>query len=212
MRFDAARNKIYWSNEGRRGLFSFRPPTVTEMNPDGSHSRVLPSLPIIFPRVGIWEYFPGNTGIHNNLAFESLAISTDGTTLYTATENGLIQDSPPANAFTGSRARILAFDIASGRSERNIYTRSSPLPKPQPCLTVCNQWLDRFYRRWRQAVHHDRALFHTRCGHPRQGNRLYSASILCGRTRRHECCRLGVHRQQRALSPFEKSCSWICRN
>ena len=39
MRFDAARNKIYWTNEGRRGLFSSDNPAVSEMNPDGSHSR-----------------------------------------------------------------------------------------------------------------------------------------------------------------------------
>ena len=38
----------------------------------------------------------------------------DRRTLYTATENGLIQDTPPANIVTGSRVRILSFDIDSG--------------------------------------------------------------------------------------------------
>jgi hypothetical protein len=122
LRFDAARDKIYWTSEGQRGLFSFVNPAVSEMNPDGSHSRSFPVPSYYFPRGSELGIFPGNTGIYNNLAFESLAISADGKTLYAATENGLIQDSPPANAFTGSRARILAFDIASGRAgEEYIY-------------------------------------------------------------------------------------------
>ncbi|HEX8874146.1 MAG TPA: esterase-like activity of phytase family protein [Nitrosospira sp.] len=115
LRFDAARNKIYWSNEGHRGLLGFRNPTVYEMNPNGSHSRDFKVPSYYFPQGIRMEIFPGNKGIYNNLAFESLAISADGATLYTATENGLIQDSPPANAYTGSRARVLAFDIASGK-------------------------------------------------------------------------------------------------
>ncbi|SCY11473.1 Uncharacterized conserved protein [Nitrosospira sp. Nl5] len=122
MRFDAKRNKIYWSNEGHRGIFGFHSPTVREMNPDGSYSRDF-AVPIRYnPRGSNIGLFPGDKGIYNNLAFESLAISVDGTTLYTATENGLIQDSPPSNIFTGSRARILSFDIATGEaSAEYIY-------------------------------------------------------------------------------------------
>lgn len=127
LRFDAAHNKIYWSNEGQRGLFSFQTPTVREMNLDGSYSRDFAVPSYYFPRGSEMGIFPGNKGIYNNLAFESLAISTDGATLYTATENGLIQDSPPANAYTGSRARILAFDIASGRPDAEYIYEVEPV-------------------------------------------------------------------------------------
>ena len=116
MRFDAIRNKIYWSNEGQRTIFGFQNPTVHEMNPDGSHSRDFVVPVHYYPSGSNMGIFPGDKGIYDNLAFESLAISVDGNTLYTATENGLIQDAPPTNIFTGSRARILSFDIASGTS------------------------------------------------------------------------------------------------
>ncbi len=134
LRFDPTRNKIYWVSEGRRGLFSFDNPTVSEMNMDGSHSREFAVPPYYFPRGSEMGIFPGNTGIYNNLAFESLTISADGRTLYAATENGLIQDSPPANAFTGSRARILAFDIASGKSVAEYIYEVEPVAKAPALL------------------------------------------------------------------------------
>jgi hypothetical protein len=114
-RFDGRRNKVYWSEEGRREIAGFRSPAVREMNVDGSHSRDF-VVPVYYSPSGsrLWT-FTGSKGVYDNLGFESLTISTDGTTLYTATENGLVQDSPPANAYRGSRARILAFDIATGK-------------------------------------------------------------------------------------------------
>ncbi|HET7060710.1 MAG TPA: esterase-like activity of phytase family protein [Nitrosospira sp.] len=134
LRFDTARNKIYWSSEGRRGLFSSDNPTVSEMNPDGSYSRSFTVPSYYFPRGSELGILPGNTGIYNNLGFESLAISPDGETLYTATENGLIQDSPPATAFSGSRARILAFDISSGRSSEEYIYEVEPVIETPPLL------------------------------------------------------------------------------
>jgi hypothetical protein len=134
LRVDTARDKIYWSSEGRRGLFSSDNPTVSEMNPDGSYSRNFSVPSYYFPSGSELGIFPGNTGIYNNLGFESLAISTDGATLYAATENGLIQDSPPATAFNGSRARILAFDISSGRSSEEYIYEVEPVTEAPPLL------------------------------------------------------------------------------
>lgn len=114
MRFDRARNKIYWSDEGQRGIVRIRNPAVREMNPDGSHSRDFSVPYYYYPRGSRLGIFPGDRGVYSNLAFESLALSVDGNILYTATENGLIQDAPPANIVTGSRSRILSFDIDSG--------------------------------------------------------------------------------------------------
>lgn len=114
LRYDAARNTLYWSNEGQRSAAGFQNPTVRQMNPDGSHVRDFAVPAYYHPTGSNGGLAAGDSGIYNNLAFESLAISTDGRTLYTATENGLAQDSLPATVANGSRARILGFDIASG--------------------------------------------------------------------------------------------------
>lgn len=114
LRFDLSRNKIYWSNEGRRSGAGYRNPTVREMNIDGSHVRAFAVPDYYHPSGSRHGLRSGDKGIYDNLAFESLAISKDGNTLYTATENGLTQDSPPAAVGNGSRARILSFNIATG--------------------------------------------------------------------------------------------------
>jgi hypothetical protein len=134
MRLDLANNKIYWSNEGYRGLLGFRPPTVSEINLDGSHSRDFAIPSYYSPGGSPIAILPGSKGVYDNLAFESLAISLDGTTLYTATENGLVQDSPPANAYTGSRARVLAFDIATGKPCGEYIYEVEPVAIAPPLL------------------------------------------------------------------------------
>lgn len=116
LRYDGARDKFYWSNEGQRSGAGFQNPTVREMNTDGTHVRDF-AVPGRYNPVGSNSGLTvGDKGIYNNLAFENLTISTDGNTLYTATENGLSQDSQPATVSNGSRSRILSFDIASGQS------------------------------------------------------------------------------------------------
>lgn len=114
LRLDAARGKLYWSNEGQRSSGGFQNPTVREMNLDGSHVRDF-AVPSYFNPVGSNNGLAaGDVGIYNNLAFESMTVSTDGNTLYTATENGLSQDSLPSTIANGSRARILSFGVATG--------------------------------------------------------------------------------------------------
>ncbi|MBU4500570.1 MAG: esterase-like activity of phytase family protein [Gammaproteobacteria bacterium] len=113
MRYHGASGKFYWSNEGQRSAAGFQNPTVREMNPDGSHVRDFGVPPYFNPVGSNSGLTAGDAGIYNNLAFESMTLSTDGTTLYTATENGLSQDSLPATIANGSRARILSFDLAT---------------------------------------------------------------------------------------------------
>lgn len=114
VRLNAATGTLYWSNEGQRAGAGFQNPTVREMNLDGSHVREF-TVPNRYQPTGSTSgLVAGDRGIYNNLAFESLTISTNGTTLYTATENGLTQDSLPATVINGSRARILSFNIATG--------------------------------------------------------------------------------------------------
>jgi hypothetical protein len=114
LRYRSANGKLYWSNEGQRSSGGFQNPSVREMNLDGSHVRDF-AVPAYYNPVGSNNGLAaGDAGIYNNLAFESMTISTDGTKLYTATENGLSQDSLPSTIFNGSRARILSFDLATG--------------------------------------------------------------------------------------------------
>ncbi|MBA4141816.1 MAG: esterase-like activity of phytase family protein [Nitrosospira sp.] len=127
MRIDVARNKIYWCEEGQRSISRARNPAVREMNLDGSHNRDFAVPYYYYPRGSSFGLFPGDRGIYNNLAFESLAISVDGSTLYAATENGLIQDTPPASILAGSRARILSFDIESGKPAAEYIYDTDPV-------------------------------------------------------------------------------------
>jgi hypothetical protein len=100
---------------------------VREMNIDGSHSREFGTPTRYHPRGSNIGIFPGDWGIYNNLGFESLAISVDGAILYAGTENGLVQDSPPATILTGSRSRILSFDIESGKSGAEYIYQIEPV-------------------------------------------------------------------------------------
>lgn len=69
------------------------------------------------------KFLPGTAGrgIRDNLAFESLAFSTDGKSLYTATEGALMQDGPAASFGVGTTSRVLQFDLASGTTKEFAY-------------------------------------------------------------------------------------------
>jgi hypothetical protein len=125
MRFNPLTSSLYWANEGQRAAGANQNPTVREMTIGGAPVRDF-SVPT--------RYNPGagasDPGIRNNLAFESLAISTNGQILYTATENALVQDGPASSTTTGSPARILSFDIASGASGAEYVYQVSPVVLP----------------------------------------------------------------------------------
>lgn len=55
-----------------------------------------------------------NIGVRNNLATESLTLTPDGKTLFTATENALIQDGPAATVKEGSPSRIIRYNLETG--------------------------------------------------------------------------------------------------
>ena len=129
MRLDAKTGTLYWSNEGQRSGGGLQDPTVREMKLDGSHVRDF-AVPTHY---GTATGLPGTQGIRNNLAFESVAISSDGKTLWTATENALIQDGPVATTTNGSAVRMLSFDIASGAAGKQFIVNTdavaiAPLP------------------------------------------------------------------------------------
>jgi hypothetical protein len=126
MRLDAKAGTLYWSNEGQRSGGGLQDPTVRAMKLDGSYLRDF-AVPAIY---GTATGLPGTQGIRNNLAFESLTVSTDGRTLWTATENALIQDGPPATPLNGSALRMLSFDIASGAAGRQFIVNTDPVAIP----------------------------------------------------------------------------------
>lgn len=135
LRFNPATGTIYWTNEGQRTAAGFQNPTLREMNANGSHVRDF-AVPTKYQPAGsaaATVAAPGDRGIYNNLAFESLALSTDGKTLYAATENALTQDGPTATLANGSRSRILSFDIATGAAGAEyVYEVGPVIDTPQP--------------------------------------------------------------------------------
>lgn len=133
LRFNPSNGNLFWSNEGQRGgagVPALQTPTVREMTRNGSDVRNL-AVPSGFAPTGSTAGNQlGDSGVRNNLAFESLAVSTDGRTLYAATENALVQDGSAAGLATGSKSRILAFDIASGAAGAQYVYNVDPVILP----------------------------------------------------------------------------------
>ncbi len=123
IRFDRSTGRLFWTSEGERvdgPTPDLQNPFVREMNTDGSFVREL-STP------GYYNPTTGATGIFPNLAFESLTLSVDGGTVYTATENALLQDGPPATYLDASPARVLSFDKATGASSAEFVYPVDPI-------------------------------------------------------------------------------------
>ncbi len=133
IRYNPATQSVYWSNEGQRTGAGFQVPTVREMTVGGAHLRDF-NVPARYNPSGTNAGLSaGDRGIYNNLAFETMALSSDGKTLYTATENALSQDSLPATVANGSSARILSFDVATGLSKAEYqYNVAAVVLAPNP--------------------------------------------------------------------------------
>ncbi|MBC1221812.1 phytase [Nostoc sp. UCD121] len=73
------------------------------------------------------------SGVYNNLAFESLTITPDEKTLFTATENALSQDGLKASLTSGSRSRILQYNLVTGQPEKEyLYIIDAIAQAPNP--------------------------------------------------------------------------------
>jgi hypothetical protein len=66
-------------------------------------------------------------GTRNNLGFESLTISPDNKSLFTASENALIQDGAAAKPGTGTRCRILQYNLETNRPEKEYLYQTEPV-------------------------------------------------------------------------------------
>ncbi|MFN7940315.1 MAG: esterase-like activity of phytase family protein [Thermoanaerobaculia bacterium] len=100
-----AGRRLFFSSEGEAKVGN--PPRVFEIDARG---RVLGELTIpsrFRPAAG--------RGVRDNQAFEALAATPDGATLFVGTEGPLTQDGPAVDAGRGARVRILRYDLAAGR-------------------------------------------------------------------------------------------------
>jgi myo-inositol-hexaphosphate 3-phosphohydrolase/phosphodiesterase/alkaline phosphatase D-like protein len=81
-------------------------------------------------------------GVRNNLAFESLTIAPNQKTLFTATENALFQDGVVANVTTGSRSRIVQYNLVSGQPEKEYLYITEPVAvAPNPATEFATNGL-----------------------------------------------------------------------
>lgn len=130
LRLDAKRNLIYWGNEGQRVAGAMQNPTLRRMHPDGRPAGEFPVPSYYFPVGSAGGLAAGDMGVYNNLAFESVAITPDNKTVWTMVENGLAQDSPPTAVGRGSRARMLSFDLDTGKAGAEYVYDIGPVPFP----------------------------------------------------------------------------------
>ena len=102
----------------------------------GSQLRQLPVPSKFVPVIGPAD--APTAGIRNNLAFENLTITPDGKFLFTATENALVQDGPLATINTGSRSRILKYNLTTGQPEQEFLYITDPVAVPSVPETAFN--------------------------------------------------------------------------
>ena len=65
-------------------------------------------------------------GVRQNLAFEAAAVAPNGRHLFVGMEGALAQDGPAATLTDGSASRILRYNLASGRLERQYVYVDRP--------------------------------------------------------------------------------------
>jgi hypothetical protein len=71
-----------------------------------------------------------SSGIRQNLAFESAGVPPNGRFLFTGTENALFQDGPAATVAGGSPARIMRYQLQTGRLDRQWVYETEPVAQP----------------------------------------------------------------------------------
>ncbi|MCC5639339.1 phytase [Nostoc sp. CHAB 5844] len=131
---------VFISSEGEvnPGAGRVTNPFVREFSlSTGEEVRSLPIptkfLPVVQDTNGDGTINAGDTqtsGVRNNLALESLTITPDQTTLFTATENALFQDGAVSSVSAGTRSRILQYDLATGQPEREYLYVTDPVAEP----------------------------------------------------------------------------------
>ncbi|MEA5568200.1 phytase [Anabaena sp. UHCC 0399] len=143
---------VFISSEGEANPNAGRvsDPFIKEF--DIATGQELRSLPVPVKFLPIVEDTNGNgivdagdtqtSGVRNNLAFESLTIAPDQKTLYTATENALLQDGARASLTSGSPSRILQYNLVSGQPEKEyLYITDAIADVPNPATGFADNGL-----------------------------------------------------------------------
>jgi hypothetical protein len=118
---------VLWTNEGLRSGSAYQPPTLREMTTSGVHLRDFAMPPAYLPKGSANADTPGDVGIRNNLAFESLALALDGSRAYIATESALAQDGPKTSLAAGSPSRVAEFSLDSGQCMAEFVYEVEPI-------------------------------------------------------------------------------------
>ncbi|WP_013322645.1 PEP-CTERM sorting domain-containing protein [Gloeothece verrucosa] len=82
---------------------------------------------------------PTTSGVRNNLALESLTVTPDQKYLFTASENALVQDGPPATIHNGTPSRILQYDLTTGQAVAQYLYNTEPValaPNPSDAFNT----------------------------------------------------------------------------
>ncbi|HEU0165956.1 MAG TPA: esterase-like activity of phytase family protein [Thermomicrobiales bacterium] len=119
IRIDPNSGDIFWTSEGSQARLIN--PFIAVAAPDGKFI-ASPQTPPIFDMSST-----GLTGPRDNLAFEGLSFSTDGNSLWLATEGPLYQDGPVASATSGAPTRITNLDRSGNILGQYAY-ELDPLP------------------------------------------------------------------------------------
>lgn len=113
----APNGDVYVSSEGEANFAAGRvqAPFVNRYNrATGIQNQALPvnaRYTPVFNGSGVQQ-----SGVRNNLAFESLTVSPSQNFLFTATENALLQDGPASTITTSTSSRIVKYDLATGQA------------------------------------------------------------------------------------------------
>ena len=111
---------LYISSEGDASQLIN--PFVDRFSLDGEELSSLPIPAAFLPSAD------GESGIRNNLAFESLTITPDRKYLFTATENALAQDGPAASLDEESPSRIVKYDLETGQVVAEYIYETDTIP------------------------------------------------------------------------------------
>ncbi|AKG24299.1 esterase-like activity of phytase family protein [Calothrix sp. 336/3] len=79
----------------------------------------------------------GKKGVRNNLVFESLTVTPDNRTLFTATENALVQDGAEAKPGTSSPSRVLQYNLLTNQPEKEFLY---PTEAVKPLINLQNRY------------------------------------------------------------------------
>jgi hypothetical protein len=104
------------------------PPWVRLFGLDGAQ---LDDLPV--PRAFIPDAIPQTRGVRQNLGFESGA--TVGRYFFTGSEGALVQDGPAASLTAESPARLLRYNLKTGRPDRQYVYWTDTIAEPPVPIT-----------------------------------------------------------------------------